>query len=190
MGELKMKHTFETVAGDVIEIKPISIMDLQLAQIAAKKEFEEKGYLLTPPKYEVEVLGGGIEYHPHTSETIGEADDDIKTLYEEYLTNTKKLQDEIQKRTALVFLEGIIVELPKDNAWAVRRQALFGEEIPTGEEELKLHYVNNVLLKTLSDKKEIMLKIQVLSMTGFPEEAIQAMENLFRGQVEKRATLN
>lgn len=184
-----MKHKFETVAGDVIEIKPISLLDLQLAQQAVEKEFKEKGYKLEPPKYEVEVLGGEKEHHFHTSETIKEASEEDKAEFEQYLKDTQLMNEEIQKRTAYIFLDGMVINLPDDNSWAKRRERLFGETIPDNEDDLRLYYANNVLLKTPHDKQNIMLEIQKLSMTGVSEEAIHAMENLFHRQMEKRSKI-
>lgn len=181
------KHTFETVAGDVIEIRPISILDLQLAESAAKKWCKEQGYKLEPPTYEVEALGGEIEYHPHSEITIQEVEDGkVLAEWEDYLQDNQRMREEVQKRTAYVFLDGMVINLPQDDSWAKRRERLFGETIPTNEDDLKLYYVNNVLLKTPADKQNIMLEIQKLSLTGVSEEAIQAMENLFRRRMGQR----
>jgi len=93
------------------------------------------------------------------------------------------MQTEIQNRTALIFLEGIIFDLPKDDKWIKRRKKLFNEDVPEDEDERKLHYLNNILLKTPADKSDLMLELQKLSMTGATEEAISAFEELFRRQM-------
>jgi len=178
------EHFFETTAGIKIKIPPISMLDLQLAQNAAEKKFRARGEPVDPPTYEVEVLGGEKEYHPHTETTILDASEEDKATWVKYLETSGWVQEETQDRTALVFLEGILVELPEDNAWAERRKKLFGEEVPEDLDQRKLYYLNNVLLKTPADKSGLMLEIQRLSMTGTNEEAIEAMEELFRRQME------
>lgn len=178
------EHFFETTAGVKIKIQPISMLDLQLAQRAVENEFRERGEPIDPPTYEIEVLGGEKEVHPHTETTIQDAGMEEKASWERYLEAIGKMQMEIQDRTALVFLEGICIELPADDAWIKRRKRLFGEDVPEDEDQRKLYYINNVLLKTPADKAGLMLDIQRLSLTGTSQEAIEAMEDLFRRQVE------
>lgn len=178
------EHFFETTAGVKVKIQPISMFDLQLAQQAVEKEFRTRGEQVDPPTYEVDVLGGEKEYHQHTETTIQDASPEEKIIWERHILATTQMGQEIQDRTALVFSEGICVELPTDNAWAERRKRLFGEEIPEDEERRKLYYINNILIKTPADKSGLMLAIQRLSLTGTNEEALQAMEDLFRSQME------
>lgn len=177
------KHFFETTAGIKISIQPISMLDLQLAQDAVENEFRERGEPIDPPTYEVEVLGGEKEHHQHTAETIKDASDEEKEAWKKHFQAMEEMQKEIQDRTAFVFLEGVVFELPTDDAWIKRRKRLFGETVPEDEDERKLYYLNNVLLKTPADKSGITLKIQRISLTGANEEAIQAMETLFRHQM-------
>lgn len=178
------EHFFETTAGIKIKIQPISMLDLQLAQTAVEKEFRARGESIEPPTYEVEVLGGEREHHPHTEKTIVDASEEEKAAWAKYIETVTRLQTEIQTRTALIFLEGIVFNLPADENWIARRKRLFGDEqIPEDEDGRKLFYVNNVLLKTPADKSGLMMLIQRLSLTGASEEAIEAMENLFRRQM-------
>jgi hypothetical protein len=178
-------HFFTTTAGVKIPIQPISLLDLQLAQNAVEKEFRDKGEPIDPPTYEVEVFGSDkLEINPHTEVTIEDASDEEKEAWQKYLEAVGRLGDEIEQRTALVFLEGIIFDLPEDDSWIERRKKLFDEDVPEDEDGRKLSYINNVLLKTPADKSGFTLAIQRLSMTGVNEEAIDAMEELFRGQVE------
>jgi hypothetical protein len=178
------EHFFTTTAGIKIKIEPISLLDLRLAQDAIEDEFKSRGEPIDPPTYEVEVLGGEKEYHPHTEVTIQDATDEEKEAWQKYLEALERLQDETQKRTGIVYLEGIIFDMPKGDAWVKRRKKLFNEDVPEDEDERKLHYVNKVLLKTPADQTGLMLEIQKLSMTGVSEEATEAMEQLFRSQME------
>jgi hypothetical protein len=179
------EHFFTTTAGVKIPIQPISLLDLQLAQNAVEEQFREEGEPIDPPTYEVYLeLEEKSEYHPHTEVTIKDATDEEKEAWQAYLDAVNKMQGEVESRTALVFLEGIIFDLPEDESWIKRRKRLFNEDVPEDEDERKLHYINNVLLKTPADKSDLMLEIQRLSMTGADEEAIEAFVTLFRRQME------
>lgn len=181
-----MEHFFETTAGTKIKIQPIAMLDLQLAQNAVEREFRSRGEPIDPPTYEIETVGGDKEIFNHNEETIRNASPEEKAGWERHIEATTRMGLEIQERTALVFLEGACIELPSDDGWAKRRERLFGEKVPEDLEQMKLYYVNNVLLKTPADKAGLMLAIQRLSLTGANEEAIEAMESLFRSQVEKQ----
>jgi len=183
-GSKMTEHFFETTAGVKVKIQPISMFDLQLAQQAVQNEFRARGEQVDPPTYEVDVLGGEKEYHQYTEMTIQDASPEEKATWERHILAITQMGQEIQDRTALVLLEGICVELPADNAWAERRKRLFGEEVPEDEEQRKLYYINNILLKTPADKSGLMMAIQRVSLTGANEEAIQAMEDLFQRQME------
>lgn len=179
------EHFFTTTAGVRIPIQPISLLDLQLAQNAVEEQFREGGEPVDPPTYEVRLeLEGTSEYHPHTKVTIEDATDEEKEAWQKHLETIDRMQDEVQSRTALIFLEGIIFDLPEDDKWIKRRKKLLNEDVPEDEDERKLHYINNVLLKTPADKNNLMLEIQKLSMTGADEEVIEAFEELFRSQME------
>ena len=94
------------------------------------------------------------------------------------------MQVEIGKRSALIFLEGVIYDAPSDDRWIKRRKKLFNQDVPTDEDEQRLFYINNELLKTPADRENITKEIYMLSMTGADEEVISAMETLFQRQVE------
>lgn len=179
-----MTHIFTTTAGIEIPIQPISLLDLQLAQDAIEKEFLDNNEPIEPPTYEVETFGGGEEINTYTELTIVDAPEEDKEKWRLHLEALDRMGEEIQKRTGIIYLDGITYDLPEDDSWIARRKKLLNEDIPDDPDELKLHYVNNVLLKTPADKSGLMLEIQKLSMTGVNEEAIQAMEELFRSQVE------
>jgi hypothetical protein len=176
--------TFETTAGEKVEYGPIALDDLQLAQNAVEEEYRSRGEPIDPPTYEVDILGGEKEYHPHTEETIKDAPEEEEVAWREHKEALTRMQDSIQERTALIFLDAIKVQLPKDDKWIKRRKQLFNENIPEDEEERLLHYVNNVLLKTPADKNGLMENILELSMSGAPEEVMQAYKDLFRRQME------
>ncbi len=178
------EHFFTTTAGIKIPIQPVSLLDLELAKNTIEKQFREDSKPIDPPTYAVEVLGGEKEYHPHTEKTIEEGTEQEKENWQAHLEAVEEMQDELQSRTGLVILEGIIFDLPEDDSWIKRRKKLFDEDVPEDEDEKKLYYVNNVLLKTLADKANLSLEIQLLSMTGATPEAIKAYEELFRGQME------
>lgn len=178
------KNIFTTTAGVEIPITPIAIIDLQLAQDAIKREFEARGEPIEPPTYEVDVLGGEKEIHPYNTQTIMDAPPEDKEKWDKYLEAIGRMENEIQQRTAIVFMDGILVDLPEDEGWAERRKKLFGEEVPTDPDQKKLYYINNILLKTPADKSGVMMAIQRLSLTGANQEAIDAMEELFRRQME------
>ncbi len=178
------EHFFTTTAGIKILIQPVSMLDLELAKNAVEEHFRKADKPIDPPTYEVEVLGGEKENHPHTEKTIEEGTGQEKENWQAHLEAVNEMQDEIQSRTALVFSEGIIIDLPEGDSWIKRRKKLFNEDVPEDEDEKKLYYINNILLKTPADKSDLMLEIQLLSLTGATPEAIKAYEDLFRGQME------
>lgn len=183
MGRI-MKHYFETTAGEKVGIKPIALVDLQLIETAVHKEFKDNPFY-KPPTYQIEVLGGEVETHEHTNQTIEEGTDSDKEKWANYLEVQSQIADEIASRTAYVFLDGMDFDLPSDDKWIKRRLKLFGEIPPSGEDELKLYYVDKVLLKTPADLYGIRNKIIEVSMDGASEEVIEAFLSLFRSPLEK-----
>lgn len=181
---------FTTTAGEKVEYGPIALDDLQLAQNVVKQEYLDKGEPIEVPTYQVEILGSTkekplFETHPHTEKTIENGTDEEKEAWKDHINAVERMQDDVESRTSLIFLDAIKVELPKDDKWAKRRKRLFNENIPEDKEEKLLHYVNKVLLKTPADKNGIMQEIFDLSMSGAPEEVKQAYKDLFRRQVEQ-----
>lgn len=172
-------HYFETTAGTKIQIQPISLLDLQLAQDAVETEFKAAGKQIEPPTYEVEVLGGDKEYHSHTEKTIESGTDKEKELWAKYLQDKAELEGAKEDKSWLVLLDGIVIDLPEDDKWIRRRKKIFNEDVPEDEDERLLYYINKILLKTPADQTGLYWAIIELSMTGAKEEAISAMKQLF-----------
>lgn len=179
------QHFFTTSSGEDLPIGPISLLDVQLAQQAVVQEFRLRGEPIDPPTYSVETIGGDIEYHPHTAVTIKDASPEEVTAFTLHLEAINRMNAAIERRTKLVYYEGIKVNLPADDAWATRREQLFGEIIPTDPEERRIYYVDKIKLKTPADKNGIIWAITEASMEGSPAEAIDAARELFRGQIEQ-----
>lgn len=179
-----MTRIFTTTAGVEVPYQPVSFADLELAKSAVEQEFRDAGKPIDPPTYEVKLeLEGTSEHHPHTIRTIQDASDEDKAKWDAHQEALIELGDEIQKRTSLIFAEGILYDLPEDDSWIARRKRLFNEDVPEDPEERRVHYINNVLLKTPADKEGLMEKIYEISLTGAGEEAVQVIMDGFRSQV-------
>lgn len=182
------KHTFITTAGIEIPIKPISLLDLQLAQNVVRKEFEDRGEPIDPPTYKEIILEDtpeqSINEVPYTKALIKDAPEEDKAKWDAYVEAMGRLQEVTLERTGLVFLEGIEYELPADDSWIRRRKKLFNEDVPEDEDEKLLYYINKIVLKTPADQQGLTEEIFKISMTGADEEAISAMEALFRSEME------
>jgi hypothetical protein len=177
---------FETTAGEKIEHGPIAIDELQLAQNAVEEEYRARGEPIDPPNYEIPLeIEGTSEFHPHTPETIKDASEEEKAAWDDHVDAVERMQNDIESRTAFIFLEAIKVELPEDDAWVKRQKRLFNRDVPDDPEEKLLFYVNNVKLKTPADKNGIMESIFEFSMSGAPSEVKQAYKDLFRREVEQ-----
>lgn len=175
---------FKTTAGVEIPIQPISLFDLERIKNIVEAEYREAGKPIDPPTYEVKLeLEGTSEFHPYTIKTIEDASSEDKEKWRLHLKAVEEMQEEMQERTGLIFLEGILYDLPEDDSWIAKRKKLFGDDIPEDPDEKRLYYINNVLLKTIADKTNLTLEIQKLSMTGADEEAIAAYEDMFRRQM-------
>lgn len=178
------EHFFTTTAGVIIPIQPISLLDLQLAKNAIKEQFKEEGKPIDPPTYEIflEFENKNV-YEPHTEATIQEGTEEEKEAWQKHFEAAEEMSREILDRTALITSEGIIFDLPEDDSWIKRRKKLLNEDVPEDEDEKRLYYINNVLLKTQADRENLTLEIHLLSMTGASSEAIEAYEEWFRGEV-------
>lgn len=175
--------TFETVAGEIIPLKPISLLDVQRAQDAARQEFIDNGEPIDPPTYRIEQLGYEDSENAPTEEynfkTILDAPEEDKQLWAKHIEALNRLGEERQRRTAIIFAEGADIELPDNDDWIKRQKKLFNIDAPDDPDERKVFYLNRVLLKTPADKDGFQWAVYSLSMTGATEEAIQAMERLF-----------
>lgn len=183
-GANKVKE-FTTTEGKIIKYGPIALADLELAKNAVEAEFRARGEPLDPPTYEVPVLGGEVEHHPYTEKSIEDGTEEEKAQWDAYKDAIGRLETEIEHRTAYIFLDAMHIELPEDDRWIKRRKRLFNEDVPTDEDEQLLYYANNVLLKTPADKNGIMEEILVFSMTGVPEEVVEAYKSLFRRSIRE-----
>lgn len=177
---------FMTVSGDVIPLKPISLLDQQLIQDAVEAEFRERGEPIDPPAYRIEQLGYDEDNAPteaYTFTSIIDAPEEDKEKWATHVEALMRMGEERQRRSAILFAEGADIQLPDSDDWIKRRKKLFNEDVPDDPDERKVYYLNKILLKTPADKDGFMWSVYSLSMTGATEERIQAMERLFWSQM-------
>lgn len=172
----KAQDVFLTSTGVELPLRRISPLLVEKAR--ASEAMPER------PTYIAETAGGGTEEHPHDDTTLETEED--KAAWREYLMETAFAQRRVNNRVVmLLFRRGIdydALKLPKDDSWIKEQRDIFGIEVPDDPLELKMHWVETEALATPEDIK--LLTIQLMSMTGAPEEVVAAAERSFRRPVE------
>lgn len=195
-----------TTAGREVGLQPVSHVLLQQIPHVVEREFRERGELVSPPEYEVDVAGGGKETHTLNETTIEyplelalkETDGDeeaAKKLAEERTEENRvvwqahkeavaRMEEETAERNVAFMLEdGLAWEGEVPDTW-IAKQTRRGFILPDDEDELRLFYVLRALLITPADQVGAMTKIMALSAEGVDNDLIRGAEDFFRAQLE------
>lgn len=185
------KRTFTTEAGLEVNLKPISIYEMQAVEEAIKSEYMRKGELIEPPLYEVEVAGGGTQKHTLTADTLVKEGDEVETakrqldwsLYQEALD---RMQKEISQIQTMIMLDGIDVELPEPGSQWEKRCKRLHIPIPEDEDERMTFYKMSYILRTPTDLIGVQAEIMQLSSGGaISDERKEAAKALFQRQLQE-----
>ena len=176
---------FVTAAGVVLKLNAVSRRSMDDAKTDVLREFEKAGKPIEPPKYTVDLAGGGIKEYYHDEESIKTATDEEKVAWGEHLACLARLEEEQSERaTAVVIVEGIEAEPTEE--W-LKYMAWRGTELPDNPYDLKVRYVTYELLRTQGDI--IGFTTAMLMLTAGQEvdmAAIDAAMESFRDSVRRR----
>lgn len=178
MGE----EIFET-SGGALRLRPVSLEAVNWIKIGVERELRAQGLPLDPPTYEVTTVAGTIERHPHTEDTLEtEQDREAWALYQDAV---QTLNAAVGTRvTRYMLAEGVVLDGP-DEAW-VERMRQYGIPVSDDRLERREQYLTYEFARTPRELLQIIQRIMVLSAEGSAElqEAAEAMESFFRGEVE------
>lgn len=177
------KRVYVTDNGTELEIRAISLSELQMAQAGLRAEYVERGEPLNPPKYKIETFGGGEEWHDHDEKSI--RTDEEKEAWAKYLDANNRLNRESAKLVQeFVFEDGIVLDVPENGTWQARmkRRRI---KIPDDLTEMRTLYILTEYLKTPQDIKSCIGEILKVSARGTDNQAeIEAALKSFLGPVE------
>ena len=178
-----MAHTFTTTDGRELRLGVVSPMALQQIRIGLRNEFAKAGKILRCPVYQMTTAGGDVETAAYDDESIKGApqfDQDSYTDWQAYQAAfTAEENNRIVNYTLLYGLPDI--EAPSADWIATQRK--FGITIPEDKDELRMLYLQIAVLKTEADQKNAIIALMALSMDGRPQAEIEAVQELFRGQM-------
>lgn len=140
-----------------------------------------------PPTYEVQALGGRVEYHPLTDvQDRSSLSDDERAQIAEY---EKRLLQYNDKTTGefinLILRRGVDIGIDGDG-WAKEQKESFGIDVPDDPDKRKLHYINTEVLYGNPDEvKEDILEIisGVMVASGIDKERVAELQAIFRDKV-------
>lgn len=169
-----------TTDGREIHLHPVSQVLIQKTTEAVRREMKVAGMPLEPPTYEIATVAGTVETHVHDETTL--SNDEDRAAWAAYQAATAQLgRDTNERVTKLLMLKGVDVADPPPE-WA-EDQKWLGIEVPDDPRERKLAYIQSDVLKTPDDIVVATMRIMQLSLTGLPEEDLDAIEAMFRNQM-------
>jgi len=172
---------FVSSNGAEIKLRPVPMLALQMIRTKARAEMVARGVKLEPPTYTVITAAGEKETYPHDETTL-ETDED-KAAWAEYQAGSAQLTQLISERVAkLVLKKGL--DVPPLDAQIVQEWADLGVEFSADAEERYIEQIQLVYLPTPADMQEMIKAVLKLSMNGAPKEQLDAIEELFRREVE------
>ena len=163
-----------------MHLTPVSQVLIQKTTEAVRRELKAAGLPLEPPSYTVATVAGTVETFVHDETTL--SSDEDKAAWASYQAATAQLARDTNERvTKLLMLKGIDVADPPP-AWA-EDQKWLGIEVSDDPRERKLAYIQTDVLKTPDDIVVATMRIMQLSLTGLPEEDLEAIEAMFRSSM-------
>lgn len=190
------KNVFRTLAGLEIEFEPISMSTLVLAEQGVEAFFRERGDPIDKPTYKIAVEGGDeIEFeldadHLEASNKDGTPNEEEtykrKSLWSAHQLAVLALAREKQKVQSSVMYDALHIELPKDDGWIKRQERLYVKVPRDDPYELRRHYIETEVLKTVSDIIELTTRIMEFSTAGvLTEETLAAARQSFQNTALK-----
>jgi hypothetical protein len=184
--QLNTATEFILPSGKIIKLKPISTARLRASENRAREELKGKGLRVEPPTY-VPVgpnLAPGVTLEPvaYTDATIGDAPEEVRSQYEEYKENLRKITNlSVAYMLTTLILRGTVFD-PEDG-WE-EKQVLDGMVVPANLDEKYVHYMLTEVLIPPVVAESCAKAIMLLSLEGAPEEVIEAFEASFRRKVQ------
>lgn len=179
---------FKLSNGKTIKIKSVSPFMLSRLTPAVMKEMDVE----SPPMYEVETVGGGKQKFSHNETTLEvEGDPDTTQenyqIWNEYQTKLRLARLEINRRfLRLLIRRGVEVDMPEDDAWLADHKAM-GIDIPKDPMDLKIMYIQDVLVTTTSDWGRLVNEVMALS--DITEEDVASATESFPDQMERTESI-
>jgi hypothetical protein len=174
-----MDNKYTTATGRVITFEPISVVALEKAELGLQNKYRRDGKPIDPPTYDVEIVGGGKQTFIHDVESV-KGNPEWEAQWQAHLTALQELNTETNKiRNEMVF-DAIQIDPAEMEGWQ-EKQVRWNIEIPSDPLELKIHYIQTVVLKSVKDVYGIVNMVMALSMEGvISQEEIEAASKSFR----------
>jgi len=174
--------TYTTATGVTVTVKAATPYRLQKIAPSLEAEWTRQHKALpTVPTYKVQTAGGGEEEHEHNLTTLTKDEDRI--AWNAYQSLLSEFWLEVTRRQLrLVMATCVDFDMPANDEW-VRRQALLSIEVPEGEYERRLHYLETEVIGSQFDIDTIWELAQVAS--GVTKAAQSAAEKSFPDDVER-----
>jgi hypothetical protein len=177
--------TFTTTDGRELRLGVVSPMAMQQIRLGLLKEFGKAGKVMKCPTYQMTTAGGDVETADYDDTCIADAPESDRAAYAIYKQNTAEFGAEENNRIGNYMLLYGLPDVGVPPADWIATQRKFGIEIPEDADELRSLYIQLALLKTPADVSGIIAELILLSMDGRPQAEIEAVRNMFRGQMER-----
>ena len=165
----QQQHTYTTVNGMEVPYQALSIIELNLAETGLRQEYIERNEPIEPPKYRVDLAGGGYQEFPHDATTIRTDDEKAQwAAYED--ANNRYQQERARLIQEMVFDEAILLKMPTDGAWEAKQKKRH-ITIPDDPEEKRMHYYKLDLSKNSFLDESVRVRgfyNQVFNVTPIP----------------------
>lgn len=181
--------TYTTQDGKTLELRPISLLEIEKVREGIKLEYKRRGEPIEIPTYTVETVGGGKSVNLLTFDML-ETDDPAETLrrkiaWDAYLGANDRMNNELGKIITDIVMGGIVCEYPSDE-WIEQKRKRY-IQIPETKEEILTLYKRLEVVKSLEDITKIREKIIKLSLPRTPEHsAVKAAEDTFQGSLSQK----
>lgn len=177
-----------TSEGKEVPYKRLSFLKRDLAIEGLRQEWIERGEMLAPPTYRVEVLGGDyIELE--LDEASLETDDQQETIrrkalwrkYQETLKRFEKAKSEYETH---FLCSAVLLDLPDDNSW-IEAQEHEHIRVPKDDPvKLRDHWIQTELFTVAEDIANFATHVFALSaMREVTPEMLASASKSFRGAI-------
>ena len=173
-----------TIGGLEVKLQPTSQTQTQRIQTGIEKRWRERGEPVDPPTYTATTATGETETYTHDETSL--TTDKDRTAWAVYQDALARMTAEINLRvTQYLLLQGVVGCEPTPE-WA-EEQTWYGVEAPEDPRERRMLYLETEILRTPEDITTAVREIMKLSYSGASQEAIDAIDRLFRRTVERAA---